>query len=148
MGLEPPGRAHTRYMHSIVHTSELSATVHSAVDTLDRSYARALDVHSVDRAYARALRRAVHMPDTWTRLCIHPISRPPCTRPWIRSTVHMPERSTCIRSTVPTPEHSAVHSSKYTHNLAQVTFNLLCSTLSNMNNTFCFCLIPLGSQLA
>ena len=42
-------------------------------------------------------------------------------------------------SAVHTPEHSAVHTLD-THSLAQVTLNILCSTLSNMNNMFCFCL--------
>ena len=36
--------------------------------------------------------------------------------------------------------HSAVHTPEHTHSLAQVTLDLLCSTLSYMSNMFCFCL--------
>ena len=36
--------------------------------------------------------------------------------------------------------HSAVHTPEHTNSLAQVTLNILCSTLSDMNNMFCFCL--------
>ena len=40
--------------------------------------------------------------------------------------------------------HSAMHTPEYTHNLAQVTLNILCSTHSNTNNVFCFCLYTSG----
>ena len=75
------------------------------------------------RARARPSRRHEpprRGPDTRTRPCTHPSTRP------------------CIRRT---PEHSAVHTpdtSTRPHSLAQVTLDLLCSTLSYMKIMFCF----------
>ena len=79
-------------------------------------------------------RRAVH-PSRASRTagpCICPSTRQ-CTRPCIRST-------RALGRAHARHAHLAVHTPEHTHNLAQVTLDLLCSTLSYMNNMFCFCL--------
>ena len=71
--------------------------------------------------------------------CICPRTRQ-CTRPCIRSTHALGHaHARHAHSAVQTREHSAMHTLD-THSLAQVALNILCSTLSDINNMFCFCL--------
>ena len=63
-----------------------------------------------------------------SRALVHAVRLEPPLRAYAR---HM-------HSTVHTPEHSAVHTAEHTHSLAQVTLNILCSTLLDMNDMFCF----------
>ena len=65
----------------------------------------------------------------------------PSTRLRIRSTRTPVQAVVTDRRAVHTPEHSAVHTpdtSTRPHSLAQVTLDLLCSTLSYMKIMFCF----------
>ena len=115
-------------MHSVVHTLD---TMHSTVHMPEHS----------------AMHSALHTLDTRTRPCIRPTPKHSAVHMLdTRTRPHTPDTCTgsCTRPTQALGRaharhaHSTVHTPKHTHSLAQVTLDLLCSTLSYMKIMFCF----------
>ena len=88
-----------------------------------------------------------------TKESTHPCRVPRTAEPRARLSHASRTAGLCIRPTCAFDRsyariHSAVHtldhSAEYTHSLAQVTLNLLCSTHSDMNNVLCFWLYTSG----